>query len=99
MSGDGPSRGARPLGGKGRAASSARNPNADGDLGFRHVVRANGEVEIRRGGLVAATLRGEAGRRFLARIDGADDAQRQQAMARATGNYKRGNERVAKGDP
>ncbi len=64
-----------------------------GDLGFTHVVRAGGEVEIRRSGRVAATLRGEAARRFLARVAATDAAGAQQAMARATGNYKRGNER------
>lgn len=68
-----------------------------GDLGFTHLLRANGEVEIRRGGRVAATLRGEAARRFLARVAATDAAGAQQAMARATGNYKRGNERATKG--
>lgn len=66
---------------------------ADADLGFRYVERTNGDVEIRRGTLLAATLRGDAARRFLARVASGDEAAAQQAMARATGNYKRGNER------
>ena len=70
---------------------------AGDDLGFRYVARANGEVEIRRGGVLAATLRGDAARRFLARVAEGDEAAAQQAMARATGNYKRGNERLAAG--
>ncbi|MGH8952249.1 MAG: hypothetical protein ACRDX9_12560 [Acidimicrobiia bacterium] len=38
------------------------------------------------------TLRGEAAGRFLSRVAEGDP---QQVMARATGNYKRGNERAA----
>jgi len=38
---------------------------------------------------------GSAARDFLARVDGLSAADRQQLMARLTGNYKRGNERHA----
>ncbi len=39
------------------------------------------------------TLGGDAARRFVSRAEGADPDAAQQLMARATGNYKRGNER------
>lgn len=50
-----------------------------------------GTVEIRHHGRRAATLRNAAARKFLADVETRDP---QQLMARATGNYKRGNERA-----
>jgi hypothetical protein len=38
-------------------------------------------------------LKGDQARSFLERVAHLDDAGRQLAMARATGNFKRGNER------
>jgi hypothetical protein len=70
-----------------------------GDLGFSFRATKSGEVFIHHRGKLATTLRGEAAADFLADIDGADDAERQQIMARVTGNYRRGNERLAKGHP
>ena len=49
-----------------------------------------GDVVIMHRGRTAATLRGQAAQRFLAKLE-RDDPQ--QVMARVTGNYKRGNER------
>ena len=65
------------------------------DLGFRHRRRKNGDVELLHQGRVAATLRGREAEEFLAEAADplSDDAQ--QLMARLTGNYKRGNERLA----
>jgi hypothetical protein len=40
-------------------------------------------------GRLAATLRGKSAKAFLARVSSSDP---QQVMARATGNYKRGNQ-------
>ena len=59
---------------------------------FAFRARASGEVAIARGGKTVTVLRGDAARRFLARVEGADEATRQREMARVTGNYKRGNE-------
>ena len=59
---------------------------------FGFQARASGEVAITRGGKTVTVLRGDAARRFLARVEGADEAGRRREMARATGNYKRGNE-------
>ena len=72
---------------------------ANPDLGFSYRATKDGEVAIQRGGQVVTRLRGVAARAFLAEVDGADQVAQQQAMARVTGNYKRGNERTASGHP
>lgn len=72
---------------------------ADDDLGFTFLATKRGEVLIRHRGRLAATLRGAAAREFLAGMEGASPAERQRAMARATGNYRRGNERLAPTHP
>lgn len=74
-------------------------PGERGDLGFTFRARKNGEVEILHRGLRATTLRGAAARDFLAAASAGDDAELQQAMARLTGNFKRGNERTAAAHP
>ncbi|WP_460406496.1 hypothetical protein [Actinophytocola sediminis] len=53
----------------------------------------DGQVLISRGGRTVTTVRGRAAAALLARLDRADDDSAQQLLARATGNYKRGNER------
>lgn len=59
--------------------------------------RRNGnDVVITHHGRRAATLRGAAAARFLSDVESGDP---QELMARLTGNYKRGNERVAKNHP
>ena len=79
---------------------SARPPDdAEGpDLGFTYRVRKRGEIEIRHRGVVAAILRGRAAADFLAEAE-SGFAAAQGAMARLTGNYKRGNERAARRHP
>ena len=67
---------------------------ASGDLGFSYRATKAGAVAIARGGRVVTVLRGVAAQRFLAAVAGASAAAAQQAMARATGNYRRGNERA-----
>ncbi len=69
------------------------------DLGFEYRARKSGEVEILHRGRRATTLRGETARRFLEAAAGASRAESQQAMARLTGNYKRGTERTAAAHP
>ena len=64
--------------------------------GFEYRVRKDGDVVIHHHGRQATVLRGEAAERFLA------DVQRkepQEVMARATGNYRRGNERTSGAHP
>lgn len=64
--------------------------------GFRFEGRG-GEVTIFHHDRRAASLRGAAAEEFLAKIERGDDPQ--ELMARATGNYKRGNERAGKNHP
>jgi hypothetical protein len=42
------------------------------------------------------TLKGKRAERFIAQVEGLDDAESQLYMAKATGNFKRGNEREGK---
>ena len=65
------------------------------DLGFTYRSRKNGDVEILHHGRLATTLRGHDAEDFLAEVPDAASAEAQQLMARLTGNYKRGNERLA----
>lgn len=69
----------------------------DDPFAFR--TTAGGEVRIERGGRVVTVLRGARASAFLRRVEGATAGEQQLAMARATGNYRRGNERVAAGHP
>lgn len=50
-------------------------------------------------GRVASTLRGGDAEAFRAEVDGLGTAEAQQLMARDTGNYPRGNERLASQHP
>ena len=69
---------------------------AQGDLKFSHRVSKNGDVLIEHHGKLATTMRGSKAVTFLAKMDKATFEQQQQLMARVTGNYKRGNERLSK---
>jgi hypothetical protein len=70
-----------------------------GDLGFTFRRTKAGAIAIVRGGRTVTVLRGTAAHDFAAEIGALSLAEAQQVMARATGNYKRGNERVAAGHP
>jgi len=71
----------------------------DGDLGFTFRARKNGEVQILHHAGLATTLRGAAAADFLADVTNCEPADAQQLMARVTGNYKHGNERLAASHP
>jgi hypothetical protein len=60
---------------------------------FSYATRADGTVVIRYHTAPVTLLRGKAAARFMTRISTADAAAGQLLMARATGNFKRGNER------
>lgn len=60
---------------------------------FSDRAHKDGTVRIAYRGKVVTTLAGKEAVRFLARVAGADPDQAQLAMAKATGNFKRGNER------
>lgn len=68
-----------------------RDPLADEP--FSHLDRADGSIVIRYHAAPVTVLRGKAADRFRVRVDGLDGPGAQQLMARATGNFKRGNER------
>ncbi len=53
----------------------------------------DGRVRISRDGRVVTTLADRHAEAFMRRVEGAGDEAAQGLMARATGNYKRGNER------
>lgn len=55
------------------------------------------EVVITHGGRPATVLRGDTAARFLVEVEAGHDAQL--LMAKATGNYRRGNERAARRHP
>jgi hypothetical protein len=57
--------------------------------GFSYVRRKNGDVVITHHGRRAAVLRGAPAERFISKLT---ESNGQELMARATGNYKRGNE-------
>ena len=65
---------------------------ADVSHGFSFTSTAKGTVFIEREGQRVTTLRADRARRFLAMAGSIDAEGQQQLMARATGNYKRGNE-------
>ena len=64
-------------------------------IGFEFSRRGDAIV-ITHHGRKAATLRGDAARRFFEDVEQEDP---QQVMARATGQYARGNERLARNHP
>lgn len=78
----------------GRCGRSRSAPGRAPD-GFTFRARKSGDVEVLHHGRPAALLRGPRAERFLTRAEGATELELQYLMARATGNYKRGNEREA----
>jgi hypothetical protein len=69
------------------------------DLGFTYRSRKDGTVEVLHRGRVASTLRGSDAADFLGEVESASESDAQQLMARITGNYKHGNERLAGAHP
>jgi hypothetical protein len=53
----------------------------------------DGQVLISRGGRPVTAVRGRAAAALLGRLERAGEDDAQQLLARATGNYRRGNER------
>jgi hypothetical protein len=60
---------------------------------FDYTTTKDGQVFISYHGRNVTALRGVAADRFLDRVQAADRREAQIVMARATGNFKRGNER------
>lgn len=70
-----------------------------GNLGFDYYSKSNGDVIITRNGKDVTTLRNAKASEFLDEVGSGESNDDQQLMARVTGNYKRGNERLAKSHP
>jgi hypothetical protein len=60
---------------------------------FKYTVTKDGQVRISFRGRIVTTVTGQAAARLSERLKGASEADKQQLLARATGNFKRGNER------
>jgi hypothetical protein len=63
---------------------------------FAFRVAKNGSVFVSWQGRTVTTLNGKAAERFLAQIEGLEGQDAQLVMAKVTGNFKRGNERLSK---
>ncbi len=60
---------------------------------FSYYSTKDGRVHIQSQGKTVTSLKGKPAERFLDRVEQADAAAQQQLMARATGQFKFGNER------
>ncbi len=56
-------------------------------------VTKDGQLLVSRGNRVVTTVRGSAAAKLLGKLESVGGDEAQQLLARATGNYKRGNER------
>ena len=63
---------------------------------FTHRVTKDGKVFISWHGKQAATLSGKKAEAFIAAMAGADGKAAQLIMAKATGHFKHGNEKLSK---
>lgn len=70
-----------------------KSPDPLHDQPFSFNETSNGLVQILWRGKVVTTLAGKAASRFLGRVENVDSPAAQLLMAKATGNFKRGNER------
>ena len=77
-----------------RYGSGVAAPDPLADEPFSWLSRADGAIVIRYHEAPVTLLRGRSAERFAARVRTADAAAAQQLMARATGNFKRGSERL-----
>jgi hypothetical protein len=73
-------------------AQDARN-RFDEDV-FTYRVTKDGKLLISWEGRLVTTVAGKAAQKLAARLDGADRREVQHILARATGNFKHGNERT-----
>ena len=74
--------------------TGTEDPLADEPFSYREL--KDDRVQLMYRGRIVETLSGAAGRKFLALVEGASAEEAQLLMARATKNFKRGNERLAK---
>ena len=79
------------MGGRGGASDERGRLVADP---FDYRVTKHGGVIVSRGGRVVMTVGGTDAGRLVVALQRADDSQAQHLLARASGNYRRGNERA-----
>lgn len=60
---------------------------------FSYLPTKDGRILLYYEGKMVKTLRGNHAQKFLAQVENLDEKGAQLAMARVTGNFKRGNER------
>lgn len=73
----------------------SREPGEEGGLAdnpFDYRITQSGEIHVSRGGRTVTVVRGQAAAKLATQL-GQDPAADQLLLAKATGNYKRGNER------
>jgi len=63
---------------------------------FSYSISKDNKVFISYEGKQVTTLNGKNAEKFIAKIDGAVGKDTQLIMAKVTGNFKRGNEKIAK---
>ena len=61
---------------------------------FSYRTTKDGRVRVAFQGRHVVTLAGSDAKRLASRLEGADEEQSQPLLAKATGNFKRGNERA-----
>ena len=66
------------------------------DLGFTYRITKDGKVFISYHGKQVTILSGDKAEAFIKRVADADEAGAQLVMAKVTGNFKRGNEKLFK---
>jgi hypothetical protein len=64
---------------------------------FTYQVTKDGQVRVSFHGRYVVTVAGATGARLASQLEGADARHTQLLLARATGNFKRGNERSGRG--
>ena len=74
-------------------------PDPLASMPFSYATRKDGSIVISYRTAPVTVLRGRSAERFAARVADAEATSAQQLMARATGNFKRGNEREATRSP
>ena len=68
----------------------------DEDLGFTFLITKQGLVMVYHHGKLATRLNGKKASQFECQMKTCTFSEQQQLMARVTGNYKHGNEKIAK---
>ena len=71
-----------------------KNPLKDSPFEYRKY--KNGNVSISWKNKEVMILKGDNAQKFLARVENAEELDAQMAMAKITGHFKHGNERVGK---